>query len=124
MKIKDILNELNQPFPEMVSVDVLNKYRNQSKSDRGEYYHSMMDKMYDDEFKQFEPVTLGYHIHDEKVALSDGHTRLDAAIEVGLSKISAVVKISQSDARINAKTPPKIPKNISGDWIKPSDIGL
>jgi hypothetical protein len=117
--VKKLLRErLNDNSVECVSVDTLNQLRVQGKSK----LNIDLEKSIDQHGIQ-EPLRVIYHVHDNKAALSDGHHRLDIAMELGLQCVPTKVIVSGLDAPINAIDV------IQPDWkgrdeLKPSEIGL
>jgi hypothetical protein len=103
---------------ECVSVQTLNNLRTQAKS----LFNFDLEKSIE-QFGIQKPVIVVYHVHDNKAALSDGHHRLDTAIELGLECIPTKVIISGVDAPLNAKSVTE-PDWKGKDELKPSEIGL
>jgi hypothetical protein len=103
---------------ECVSTQTLNNLRVQDKSNSNIDLEKSIEQ-----FGIQEPLRIIYHVHNNKAALSDGHHRLDIAIELGFECVPAKVIISGTEAPINAKD--VIAPNWKGrDEIKPSEIGL
>lgn len=134
MKLRSIIKEISEYDPskvELVSVDAIDAYRIQSKSNKGNYYYSILDTLIDNGAEGIEPIYLEYYIQDEEIKLVDGHTRLDAAIEAGLDKIKVVVHVTAYSQSFRGKTysPPVIPdpnaliKGFTG-WASPSKFGI
>lgn len=120
MKLRKLLESKSIfKYVEMVSVDMLNKYRTQPKS----RYNSDLEKSIESEGIK-EPLMLIYFVHDNKIGLYDGHHRLDTAKDVGLDKAPVYVKLSGSDSPPSAKKSPKVPVWKGKDYLKPSELGL
>lgn len=103
---------------ECVSTETLNQLRTQSKSD----YNYDLEKSIEDN-GIINPLLIVYHVHDNKAALSDGHNRLDVAINLGIKCLPTKVIISGTDAPMNAKEV-TVPNWKGKDEINPSEIGL
>ena len=120
MKLRKLLeSESISKYVEMVSVDVLNKFRTQSKS----RYKPDLEKSIDREGIK-EPLMLIYFVHDNELGLYDGHHRLDTAMDLSIDEVPAYVEISGADSPPSAKTPPKVPMFKGKDYLKPSELGL
>lgn len=111
-------NSLPTNLIENVSVKTLNQFRTQTKSAVNYDLERDIEKN-----GIHEPVELIYHVHDSAIALSDGHHRLDIAIDLGFEKIPAIVIVSGTDAPSNAIQIQPI------DWkgkefLAPSELGI
>lgn len=96
---------------------VVNKYRTQPTS---QLSYDFLDDVEENGIKV--PLGLVYHVHDHKLALSDGHHRLDAALELGIEKVPVKIRVVGNDAPKTAKTPPKVPVWKGKDYLKVSDL--
>ncbi len=120
MKLRKLLeSESISKYVEMISVDVIDKFRTQNQSK----WQPELEKSIEDEGIK-EPLMLIYFVHDNELGLFDGHHRLDTAKEVGLNKVPVYVKISGSDSPPSAKRSPKVPIWKGKDYLKPSELGL
>ena len=120
MKLRKLLeSESISKYVEMVSTDVINKYRTQNKSK----WRPELEKSIEAEGIT-EPLMLIYFVHDNELGLYDGHYRLDIAKDIGLDKVPAYIKLSGSDSPPSAKRSPKVPVWKGKDYLKPSELGL
>jgi hypothetical protein len=127
MKLKKILSEINKWwndfYVELVNVDTLVKYKSQ-KDDR--YNWDLETDIVNQGIT--EPLVITYFVDDEKITLTDGHHRLDIAIENNINKVPVIVVNDFGNGiryySISAKTPPKVPNRPKTDYLKPSDIGI
>ena len=104
---------------ENVPISELQKIRTQKK---GNYNHGLQTSIEKNGIQQ--PIEVTYHVHDGKMAISDGHNRLDAAAEAGLTHVPVKVKVSGADAPGSAKKASAEPIWKGRDELKPSEIGL
>lgn len=120
MKLRTLLNEIvDKKMVGLVDVNILNNFRTQAKS---KINYELWNDIEENGIK--EPIVLTYHVHDNKVGISDGHHRLDAAIELGIDKIPTIVAVTGEDSRQTNKISPKIPNWKGKDWLSPKEIGL
>lgn len=120
MNLRTILNEIAiEKYVGLVSVDVLDRYRTQSASDSN---YDLEDDIDENGIK--EPVRLLYFVHDNKLALVDGHHRLDIAKKLNIKKIPAYIHLTGLDAKEWYKEPPKVPDWKGKDYTSPKEIGL
>jgi len=108
----DIVNNVKETH-DILPISLVDKMRTQGKSRDTFYLENDIEK---NGIKR--PVELVYHVHDEKIGLSDGHNRLDALKEIGADNIPVVLKISGADApstaiEVNSKVDPLKVKKIS-----------
>lgn len=106
-------------FIENVSTDAINNIRCQPKS---RILHDLWDDILDNGIT--EPLEIVYHADDFMMGLSDGHHRLDIAIDLKLSTVPAFVIISGEPAPRCAKFTKLCPKTLGRKYLKPSEIGL
>lgn len=99
--------------------NIVNKFRSQSKSNINFDLEREIEKN-----GIITPIVLIYHVHDKKLAISDGHNRLDIANELNIEKLPVIIKTSGSDAPINAKTISKEVNWNGKDYLNPEDLGL
>ncbi len=120
MKLRKLLeSESISKYVEMVSTDVINKYRTQPKS----RYNPDLEKSIDREGIK-EPLMLIYYVHDHVLGLFDGHHRLDTAMDLSIDEVPAYVELRSSTDSPSVKEPPKVPIWKGKDYLKPSELGL
>ena len=102
---------------EMVSTEYLNSIRTQDQSK----WNYDLEKSIEAE-GVLEPVVISYYPEENKVALTDGHHRLDTAIDLDIDKIPAKLVLQYDDptGKVKVKDAPSFNPSAS----KPSDIAI
>ena len=108
----DIKNNVKEEHS-ILPISLVDKMRTQGKSRDTFYLENDIEK---NGIKR--PIELVYHVHDEKIGLSDGHNRLDALKDIGADNVPVVLKISGADApstaiEVDSKIDPLKVKKIS-----------
>lgn len=117
-KFNDFINESINDKIEYVSTSSLEKLRTQTK----DINYELSDEI--EKFGILEPLTVVYHVHDNKAALSDGHHRLDVATYLGIDKVPVQVITSGTDAPKNAVKIENAVEWKYKDYLYPHEIGL